>query len=223
MSFLHHLTEAGAGADRGLFTLAVSLPKADIVEQLVNMVIKTLFALLCAPNLNTVLNEPLDNERRFVGDTSDSVKHKYKQDIELALAGKLFDRLNFVTIFGTDLMTGYAVLLFFVNDRPAHLIRKAVTGFALHWDIRFVVGVIVYLFVRRYAVQTANSVVLHYDFLYHNHSGEIAKERRANTTYTFDKNSKKYNKRFITEHFGKDENERVEQFIKDAYSARKSI
>ena len=65
--------------------------------------------------------------------------------------------------------------------------------------------------------------VVYYDFLYHNHSGEIAKGRRANTTYTFDKNSKKYNKRFITEHFGKDENERVEQFIKDAYSARKSI
>ena len=38
-----------------------------------------------------------------------------------------------------------------------------------------------------------------------------------------DKNSKKYNKRFIAEHFGEDENERVEQFIKDAYSARKSI
>ena len=29
--------------------------------------------------------------------------------------------------------------------------------------------------------------------------------------------------KFITEHFGDDENERVEQFIKDAYSARKSI
>ena len=65
--------------------------------------------------------------------------------------------------------------------------------------------------------------VVYYDFLYHNHSGEIAKGRRANTTYTFDKNSKKYNKRFIAEHFGNDENERVEQFIKDAYSARKSI
>ena len=65
--------------------------------------------------------------------------------------------------------------------------------------------------------------VVYYGFLYHNHSGEIAKGRRANTTYTFDKNSKKYNKRFITEHFGEDENERVEQFIKDAYSARKSI
>ena len=65
--------------------------------------------------------------------------------------------------------------------------------------------------------------VVYYDYLFHNHSGEIAKGWRVNTTYTFDKNSKKYNKRFIAEHFGEDENERVEQFIKDAYSARKSI
>ena len=120
-------------------------------------------------------------------------------------------------------MTGYAVLLFLVYNRPSHFVSKAVTGFALHRNICFIVIVVIHLLVRRNTVQTANSVVLHYDFLYHNHSGEIAKGRRANTTYTFDKNSKKYNKRFIAEHFGKDENERVEQFIKDAYSARKSI
>ena len=63
--------------------------------------------------------------------------------------------------------------------------------------------------------------VVYYDFLFHNHSGEIAKGRRANMTYTFDKNSKKYNKGFIAEHFGEDENERAEQFIKDAYGTRK--
>ena len=187
------------------------------------MIIKALFTLLRGPYLNTVLDEPLYDERRFVGDTSDTVKHKHEEDIELALAGKLFDSLYFVTVFGTDLVTGYAVLLFLVNDRPAHLIRKAVTGFAQHRNICFIVIVVIHLLVRRNTVQTANSVVLHYDFLYHNHSGEIAKGRRANTTYTFDKNSKKYNIRFITEHFGKDENERVEQFIKDAYSARKNI
>ena len=187
------------------------------------MIIKTLFALLCAPDPNSVLDKSFYNKRRFVGDTPDSVKHKHKQDIELALAGKLLDSLYFVTVLGTDFVTGYAVLLFFVDDRPAHFVSKAVAGFALHRDIRFIIVVVIHLLVRRNTVQTANSVVLHYDFLYHNHSGEIAKGRRANTTYTFDKNSKKYNKRFIAEHFGKDENERVEQFIKDAYSARKSI
>ena len=40
--FLYHLTEAGACADRGLSTFSVSLPKADIVEQLIDMVIKAL-------------------------------------------------------------------------------------------------------------------------------------------------------------------------------------
>ena len=85
------------------------------------------------------------------------------QDIELALAGKLFDSLYFVTVFGTDLVTGYAVLLFFVNDRPAHFIRKAVAGFALHRNIRFIVIVVIHLLVRRYAVQTAYTILFHYD------------------------------------------------------------
>jgi hypothetical protein len=57
----------------------------------------------------------------------------------------------------------YAVLLFFVNDRPAHFVSKAVAGFALHRDIRFIIIAVIHLLVRRYSVQTANSVVLHYD------------------------------------------------------------
>ena len=62
---------------------------------------------------------------------------------------------------------------------------------------------------------------IYYDFLYHNHSGEIMKGTRKNVEYSFDLYNKKYNKKFISENFGKEENERVEQFIKDAYNARK--
>ena len=63
---------------------------------------------------------------------------------------------------------------------------------------------------------------IYYDFLYHNHSGEIVKKsRRSDVEYTFDRYNKMYNKKFIAENFGKEENERVEQFIKDAYKARK--
>lgn len=63
--------------------------------------------------------------------------------------------------------------------------------------------------------------VIYYDFIFHNHSGEIATGWYANTEYTFDKNSKKYNRKFIADNFGKDENDRVEQFIKDTYASRK--
>ena len=38
--------------------------------------------------------------------------------------------------------------------------------FALHRNIRFVIGVIVYLFVCRYAVQTAYSILFHYNASY---------------------------------------------------------
>ena len=63
---------------------------------------------------------------------------------------------------------------------------------------------------------------IYYDYLYHNHSGEIVKKsRRSDVEYTFDRYNKMYNKNFIAENFGKEENERVERFIKDAYKARK--
>lgn len=62
---------------------------------------------------------------------------------------------------------------------------------------------------------------IYYDFMRHNHSGQIMKGWRKNTTYTIDKNSKFYNKDFIMDNFGAEENERVEQFIKDAYNTKK--
>ena len=42
-----------------------------------------------------------------------------------------------------------------------------------------------------------------------------------NVTHTFDKNEKRFNKKFIAENFGKEEDDRVEQFIKDTYNLRK--
>ena len=63
---------------------------------------------------------------------------------------------------------------------------------------------------------------IYYDYLYHNHSGEIVKKsRRSDVEYTIDRYNKMYYKNFIAENFGKEENERVERFIKDAYKARK--
>ncbi len=62
---------------------------------------------------------------------------------------------------------------------------------------------------------------IYYDYLYHNHSGEIVKGKRTNLEYTFDLYNKMYIKKFIADNFGKEENERVEQFIEDAYKTRK--
>lgn len=64
-------------------------------------------------------------------------------------------------------------------------------------------------------------IVAFHDYLYHNHSGEIVKGKRTNLEYTFDLYNKMYNKKFIADNFGKEENERVEQFIEDAYKTRK--
>ena len=63
--------------------------------------------------------------------------------------------------------------------------------------------------------------VIYYDFIFHNHSGEIMTGYRVNVTHTFDKNEKRFNKKFIAENFGKEEDDRVEQFIKDTYNLRK--
>ncbi len=56
--------------------------------------------------------------------------------------------------------------------------------------------------------------------MYHSNSGKIYKGKQINLNYTFDKNSKMCNKKFISETFGKDEDERVEQYIKDAYKKK---
>lgn len=61
---------------------------------------------------------------------------------------------------------------------------------------------------------------VYYDFMYHSNSGKIYKGKQINLNYTFDKNSKMCNKNFIAETFGNDEDERVEQYIKDAYKKK---
>lgn len=64
--------------------------------------------------------------------------------------------------------------------------------------------------------------VIYYDFMYHSNSGSIHIGWDAHTTYTYDKNNDKYNKDYIKEQFGEEENERVEKFISDTYDARKN-
>ncbi len=52
-----------------------------------------------------------------------------------------------------------------------------------------------------------------YDYSYHNNSGQFVKGTYISKTYTYDYNSKKYNKNFIRNNFGEQEHERLEAFI----------
>ena len=67
------------------------------------MRIDSLFALIDAPDLNTVVDEPLDYERRFFGSSANTVEHEHQQNIEFALFGIFLDELNFITVIGADL------------------------------------------------------------------------------------------------------------------------
>ena len=93
----------------------------------------------------------------FVRDSADSVKHKYQQDVKLLFQRKFFDCLKFVSRLGSDFVTGYTVLLFFVYDVPSHAVCKLVASLALHGNVSFVVGIIIYLLPGRNTVQAANS------------------------------------------------------------------
>lgn len=100
MPVLYHLAETCTGSDRGFHTFAVCLPETDIVQQLINVVVKSLFTFLSAPYLNTIFGEPFNDKRCFVGDSPNTVKHKDKQNIELLLTGKILNDLNLISGFG---------------------------------------------------------------------------------------------------------------------------
>lgn len=52
-----------------------------------------------------------------------------------------------------------------------------------------------------------------YDYCYHNNSGQFVKGTYISKSYTYDYNSKKYNKDFIRNAFGEQEHERLEAFV----------
>ena len=139
-------------ADRSLFTFAVSLPEADIVGELVGVGIKTLLTLLGTPDPDAVSYKPFHDKWRFICDASDTVEHEHQQNIKFALSGVFLDGLQLVTGFCADFVARHAVLLFLVDDHPAHLICELVTLPALHGDVGLVFIVIVHLLVGGHSV-----------------------------------------------------------------------
>ena len=106
------LLHAGFHAHGGLDALAGCLPVADIVKQLVNMIVEPLLPLYGAPNFNTIADKPLYDKGRFVISTAETVKHIDKQNVKAPGNGFLLQFLHGVTLFCRFFETGYA---FFVK------------------------------------------------------------------------------------------------------------
>lgn len=67
------------------------------------MRVDSLFTFVDAPDLNAVVDEPFDHERRFFCSPANAVEHEHQQNIEFALFGIFLDELNFITVIGADL------------------------------------------------------------------------------------------------------------------------
>ena len=93
-----HLTEAGLDTDGGLDALAGGLPVADVVHQLVDVIVEPLLTLGGAPDLDAVADEPLHNEGRLVVAASEAVKHENQQDVEFPIHGVALYLLNGVAV-----------------------------------------------------------------------------------------------------------------------------
>ena len=157
-TILYNLSHSGRSSDRGLFALSVCLPKSDIVGEFVGMAVKPLFSFFSAPYTDSVFYKPLHHKRGLVRNTTNAVKHEHKENIKFLLLGGLLDNLEFITVFCPHLMPGDAFLLFLMNDRPAHLFRKAVAGFPLHGNIGFILFIMVYLLIGRNTIQAPDPV-----------------------------------------------------------------
>ena len=123
------------------------------------MRVDSLFTFVDAPDLNAVVDEPFDHERRFFGSSANTVKHEHQQNIEFTLFGIFLDELNFITVIGADLEAWHAVFLFLVHDGPAHPLCELTAGFSLHGDVSLILVIVVDLLGGGDAVQTAYSVL----------------------------------------------------------------
>ena len=154
-TLLYHLPKGSLGTDGDFLAFTISLPEADVVHQSVGMGIDFLFALIDTPYLDAMLDEPLDDEGSFLCSSADSVEHKYQQDIELTLFGIFLEKLNLVTITGTDLEARDASFLFLDYDCPSHSVTEVVAGFPLNGDICLVLLIVVDLLRGRNSVQAS--------------------------------------------------------------------
>lgn len=81
LAFLHHLTVLGLNMDGRLFAFAGCLPEADVVQQFVYMIIEPLLAFPGTPDLDALLDKPLNHEGCFMGDSLRKAQSKKKRRI----------------------------------------------------------------------------------------------------------------------------------------------
>ena len=121
LTILYHLAVAGSHTDCGFLTFAGSLPEANVVQELVHVVIKPLFSLPRAPDLDALLHEPLHHEGRFIIPPAKTVEHKNEQHIELVLCCSFLDFHDCVPVCGADFVPGDTLLRYLIDDLPVRM------------------------------------------------------------------------------------------------------
>ena len=96
-----------------------------------------LLAFVDTPHLYVVLGKPFKDERGFVFNTPETVKHKDKKDVKFFAYSRLFQDLYRVTFVCGHLIAGNAFFFFFNGNHPTHLFRKFVAGDLLHRNVVF--------------------------------------------------------------------------------------
>ena len=133
---LHHLRVLCFHTNGSLLAFAGSLPEADVVQELIDVVIEALLAFSGAPNLDALLNEPLHNEGCFIIPPADAVEHENQQHVELVHDGSLLNLHDGITVIGADLVTGDAFFGNLINNLPVRVGRRIFAASQLlHGDV----------------------------------------------------------------------------------------
>ena len=77
-----HLRMSRRNPQRDLFAFTAGLPETNIIDQLVGTIVQSLLSLPGAPDFDSMLNKPLNQERCFVFASPETVKHKDQKHIK---------------------------------------------------------------------------------------------------------------------------------------------
>ena len=136
---LSQLFQPGLDAQGSFNALSRSLPIADVIQQLIHVIVKPLLALHGAPYFNILLDKPFHHKGRFIVLAAQPVEHKHQQNIKFALQGHLLYLLNRVPVPGGDLKPGNAFFRKFLGNLPAGVLpAKSPARLLLHGNIVFV-------------------------------------------------------------------------------------
>ena len=119
VTFVNHLLLPCFDTERGFLALAAGLPIPYVIGQLIYMSFELLLTLIDTPYFDIMLDEPFDDEGRFVIASSQSVKHKHEQDIKTLKECLFFEFLYSISIIRAYLVSGNTPLVKLANDHPA--------------------------------------------------------------------------------------------------------